>query len=342
MNTMSRIRGGLLGLACGDALGATLEFLPKRQIRLLAHRNIIGGGMLKWKAGEITDDTGMTIAVTEGILDNPRNPVKTVGDRFVKWFNANPVDVGHTCRVAIKNFQKTRSWEIASELTHFQCGQMSAGNGTLMRTLPISLVYRNDVWNIIKLSGEISKMTHYDDQASEACELYGQMIYNMMNTKLSKIEILELVLEGNETYRDVFKLKFEDVNPSGYVVDTFKCVLWAFINTETLEQCILEAVNLQGDSDTIGAIAGGLAGVYYGYDEIPTRWLKKLIIKPYLEDLCNDILHAGEYYNNVHHSHINTVGIPRDCFLYDPKTDRCDNEGRCYAKCKRITKYLRK
>lgn len=281
--------GGLFGVACGDALGGTLEFTSKEEGEKLYgyHKDIIGGGRLGLRPGDVTDDTTMAIAVAEGILENPELPINAVGRNFVEWYNTNPPDIGMTCRYAIDKYTRCGDWKEASLYVHKATNGMTAGNGTLMRCIPAALYYKN-YDKMVEVTKEQSIMTHYDKKASEACVLYNTIVYKYLNGE-EKLKAIKGVIQEHKKYGEVLSMKKCELNPSGYVVDTLQCALWCFINNSNIEDIICEAVNLYGDPDTIGAIAGGLAGVYYGYNSIPERWRNKLIVKDKLVSLSEKI-----------------------------------------------------
>lgn len=279
MKRIDKVLGGLFGVACGDALGGTLEFTSKEEGEKLYgfHREIIGGGVMNLKPGEVTDDTIMTIAVAEGILENPENPIEAIGRRFVDWYSTKPNDIGMTCEDSIRRFLQSGDWNEASLYVHKTTDGMTGGNGTLMRCIPAALYY-DDYEKMVEITKAQSKMTHYDDKAAEACVLYNTIVYKYLRGE-EKIKTIKDTLRGYEDYENIFYTKKEELHPSGYVVDSFKCALWSFINHPNSEDIICEAVNLYGDPDTIGAIAGGLAGTYYGYESLPKRWVEKILIK---------------------------------------------------------------
>lgn len=289
MKKEDRIFGGLFGVACGDALGGTLEFLSKKEGKEEYGylKEIIGGGVWNLKPGEVTDDTMMTIAVAEGILENPKDPLKSIGKNFISWYDTDPKDVGNTVKLAMEGYKKYNSWKKASSYAHKQLSQHSAGNGTLMRCIPVALYY-DDLKKIIKISKEQSMLTHYDEKAAEACELYNTIIYRYLNGE-EKLKVIEEETLKYQDYEDIMSTKKIELSPSGYVVDTLQCALWCFINTSNSEDAICEAVNIYGDPDTIGAIAGGLAGVYYGIDNIPKRWREKILVKDKLIEIGRKI-----------------------------------------------------
>ena len=253
-------------------------------------RDIIGGGWLRLKPGEWTDDTEMTLAVAEGILVNPHEPVPPIGDKFLEWFKTNPPDVGNTINAAFRSFLKLNNWCKAAEALHNK-GMRTAGNGALMRTLPIALFYRDPV-DIYIMSMSVARMTHWDPEAGLTCFLYCLLAREFINGNDDKLDAwkktvfnclhtVPLMMRGfarRIIHRDLGYVESwyeNELKPSGYTVDSLACALWCFFNSESFEESVVKAVNLGGDADTIGAITGGLAGVYWGYDSIPGRWLAK-------------------------------------------------------------------
>lgn len=286
MERLDRVLGGLFGVACGDALGGTLEFTSEFEgIKKYGyHKEIIGGGKMHLKPGEVTDDTIMIMCVAEGIIENPDFPIQTIGRRFVEWYNTRPKDIGITCSDAIGEFIDCGDWKQAGLKVYNYSDGMNAGNGSLMRCIPAALYYK-DFDQMVEITKAQSDMTHYNAKASDACILYNTLVYKLLNGG-EKLETIKEVVSGHEEYEKVFSMNKNDLNPSGYVVDSLQCALWCFINKDDVEDIICEAVNLYGDPDTIGAIAGGLAGVYYGYNAIPGRWRNKIIVKDTLKSIA--------------------------------------------------------
>ncbi len=279
----NRIAGALYGVAIGDALGAPLEFMSREQIARKHGRvtEMIGGGWLDVEPGEITDDTQMTLAVAEGIIANPEDPIQEIGARFIEWAKSGPKDIGITCSMSIRaaagrNHQEApdeKKWFEASKDTCKTNGGRSGGNGALMRTVYPGLYYEGLLEAVTK-SGNIAKMTHWDKKSTEACCLYTEML-NLITEADNNDGAwwhVDKALQGSE-----YKLEpRKGVEPTGYVVDSFKCALHSLATTNTFEEAIIEAANLGGDADTIAAITGGLAGAIYGYKEIPQRWIQEL------------------------------------------------------------------
>lgn len=280
---LNKIKGGLFGVAIGDALGASVEFMTPKQI-IEKHgvvTEILGGGMFGFHKGEVTDDTDMTLCVAKGILKNPLFPIEDIGEEFLKWQKGRPKDIGMTVQYALSFYSSSDDWEMAAKQTHTYLGEKSAGNGTLMRTLPIALAYKN-IEKIITISTQQSKMTHYDDLANEACVIYNKVAHRLLLDEELKKAIHEEV-QGTR-YEHVLSTEPTCV-PDGYVVHTMEWVVYSLLHTSSFEEAVQFAVNLGYDADTVGAITGGLAGIYYGYDTLPIRYVNDLLIKEELEDI---------------------------------------------------------
>jgi ADP-ribosyl-[dinitrogen reductase] hydrolase len=294
LKNLDKVLGGLFGVACGDALGATLEFSSVEDgfNKYGYLKDIVGGGPFDVKPGEITDDTEMTIAVAKGILEEPTMPWKTIGSYFVKWYESKPKDIGNITRMAIEEYSACKDWGEAAYRTDKKLSGKTGGNGSLMRCIPVGLYY-DDINKVKSISKIQSGLTHYAKEAALACELYSTLVYEYLRNP-SKMGVIEKTLDNYPIYSNVFYMKKEELKPTGYVVDTLRCALWCFMNTTDFETAVCEAVNLCGDSDTIGAITGGLAGVFYGYDAIPDRWKDKIIIKQELMELARNIYDRKE------------------------------------------------
>ena len=291
---LDSIRGALYGVAVGDALGAPLEFRAAESIERQhgTVRDMIGGGWLDVKPGEITDDTQMTICVCEGICERPDDPVPAIGKRFVEWHESHPKDIGATCstaiRIAIEKMRQLgadeldrKGWTAAAEAAHYKLRGQSAGNGSLMRTVYPGLFYADEKQRDL-MAEDISTMTHRDWMASDACIIYSAIIWNMTlqerpetRRKAIRAEITRLDHEGRYRIKELHS-SLATLQPTGFVVDSFKCALHCVLTTDNFEDAVVKAVNLGGDADTIGAITGGIAGALYGYSAIPERWVSAL------------------------------------------------------------------
>lgn len=281
----NHIKGALFGVAVGDALGAVTEFMNQDEIRAKYGylTEMTGGGWLGVEPGETTDDTAMTIAVAKGLLANPSEPMGRIGMEFKKWVETNPRDIGNIIRTTFDCYDG--DWFKAAEKAHKVLSGRSAGNGSLMRCLPVALAY-GDLTKMEEITALQSKMTHYDDLASEACLIYNRIANRLLKGEPLKSSIKEEIQETR--YCDAIREQ-PDVLPNGYVVNTLIWVLNILWNSSSFEESVQKAANLGGDSDTIGAIAGGIAGLYWGFEAIPDRYAEVLEPKEELETLAEKL-----------------------------------------------------
>lgn len=279
---VDRAMAAYVGLAVGDALGATVEFLTPTEIRhqIGVHGNITGGGWLRLKAGQVTDDTTMSLALGDAILAHGRVDAKAAADAFDAWMRAKPVDIGNTVRRNLISFRRTGDPEAPAS-------EHDAGNGAAMRVLPVALKCYGQPEKTTKIANRAQAHVTHHNALSDAA---GETLILMVQDLIAGRDAGEI--EGERAARLVaefpvfaYDRKRRD-NPSGFVVETMQAVLQAFFATDSFEDCLLDVVNRGGDADTTGAIAGMLAGARYGYQAIPQRWLKAL--DPGIRVRCED------------------------------------------------------
>lgn len=264
-----RARAAFLGVAVGDALGAGLEFMTPSEIRGKhgTVREIIGGGWLRLKPGQITDDTEMSLCIARAVDKAAGWSLKGIAEAFAAWLKTRPIDVGDTCRRGIRNF-------MLNGTTKAPYNQWDAGNGACMRMLPVALFTLGSDELLEKCALEQARLTHNHPLSDAACVSLGKLIHLAL-TGSSKSRLRREV-EGLLTLHENFRFEPYRGLSSAYIVDTMQTVLHFFFRTRSFEDCLVATVNQGGDADTTGAIAGMLAGAYYGREEIPNRWLKKL------------------------------------------------------------------
>jgi len=284
----NRIKGGLYGLSVGDALGCTVEFMMPEHIQKVfgVHKDIVGGGIFGFEKGEVTDDTDMALCVARGIIQAPDNPIEAIGEEFVNWVENDPKDVGMTVRQSVINYMHEKDWELASLRTHQTLNGKSGGNGSLMRCLPISLAYTN-LNHITRYSHKQSVMTHYDREAAHCCALYNQIAYFLLQGWTLE-DSFEKVLERTR-YLSSMDLKPSE-NPDAYVMNTFKWMVYTLTHTNSFEEAVVYAVNLGHDADTLASVVGGLGGIHYGYESIPSRFIDVLLCKEELDKIAENLL----------------------------------------------------
>jgi ADP-ribosyl-[dinitrogen reductase] hydrolase len=282
-----RFRGSLMGLAVGDALGAPAEFLTAEQVaqRWGVLTEMVGGGCHECQPGEVTDDTEMMLCLAESLVSLGDFDAEDVMRRYVAWFDTDPIDVGITIRTVMLGMKSGTSWERASRRAHEVLGRMTAGNGSLMRTAPIALRFARDPRRRETVALADSALTHFDPLAGWACAALGELIGAAIADELrEQLPAIAAHLRDEEprvaaVLDEAGAATRAEIVASGYVLDTLKAALWAVLSTASLEDALIAAVNLGDDADTVGAVAGALAGALYGESAIPVRWSGALTVR---------------------------------------------------------------
>lgn len=260
-----------LGLAVGDALGATVEFMTPNEIRHRhgVHDRIIGGGWLKLSAGAVTDDTEMALALGDSILHEGEVVPAAVAEAFSEWMRGKPVDIGNTVRRGIIHFRHSGE----------PCVPYSdegAGNGACMRCLPVALATLGQTETRVRQAcGEQAHVTHNNRLSDEGSYFVVQLVQAALQG--TSKQVLQTLLDSFQSRHPAFRYTGRAMQqPSGYIVDTLIAVFQAFVATDSFERALVDVVNRGGDADTTGAILGMIAGAHYGLDAIPGAWLKAL------------------------------------------------------------------
>lgn len=253
-----KLKSAVYGLAVGDALGVPVEFMKRGSFHVTG---MTGYGSHNQPAGTWSDDTSMTLATCDSIRVLGRVDCDDIRNRFRQWlYNAeytvdNVVfDVGNTTARALRCGKGEDS-------------EYSNGNGSLMRILPLAFTNAED-----ELIGEVSAITHAHTLSKSICIKYVGLARALLNGMPLKDALTDL---GKETAALAELTEFE-IKSSGYVVDTFRAALWSLATTDNYKDAVLKAVNLGDDTDTVGAVTGGLAGIVYGTDGIPGEWIDML------------------------------------------------------------------
>ena len=282
---LDKIKGGLFGVAIGDALGGTTEFMSEQEIKNKYGQltDIIGGGVWQLSPGEVTDDTAMTLCVAKGIIQSPDDPIPYIGEEFLNWYAQKPKDVGIIISQVLTIYKD--NWEEAAKEVHYRLSGKSAGNGSLMRCLPIPLAYA-DQKKMEELTVRHSKMTHYDDLAAEACLIYNRIASRLLNGDGLAVSLRE---ETAGTLYEEALTSEPDCPPDGFVVHTMKWVVHILSNMHTFEEVAVAAANKGHDTDTVAAIACGLKGIETGYGQLPERFKQKILIQEELSQAAADL-----------------------------------------------------
>jgi len=281
-----RALGAYMGMAIGDALGATVEFMTPREIHNMygMHRKIIGGGWLKLKPGQVTDDTGMSLALGDSIITANGFNTKAAADAFADWLKSKPVDCGATCRRGIRRYMLDGSLEAPPN-------DGDAGNGACMRNLSVTLATLGDDKEFVAGTLAQCRITHHHPLSDAASLALGRMTQQLIMG--GGIKACRLIANTLISSHPAFRFDPYPKRASAYIVDTVQTVLYFFFRTDSFESCVTQVVNQGDDADTTGALAGMLTGAAYGVQDIPAYWLKRLdpevalTIEAQTDDLLN-------------------------------------------------------
>ncbi len=267
----ARALGAYLGLAVGDALGATVEFMTPSEIRERhgVHRDILGGGWLRLRKGQVTDDTEMALALGRSILAEGRVEPRAVAEAFSTWMRAKPVDIGHTVRRGIAHYRQTGEIEVPPNA-------YDAGNGACMRCLPVALFTLGATPEAVAAANLAQAHVTHHSPLGDAGTL---TVIRMVQTALAGGSLADLQAEAQDLAAVHPEYRYDrrrTENPGGYLPETLAAVFQALFATETFETAMIEVVNRGGDADTTGAILGMMAGALHGRSAIPKHWLQHL------------------------------------------------------------------
>ncbi len=310
---------GIMGVVLGDALGNPVQFMSREDVRKAPVTGMRGGGAYKTPVGTWTDDTSMTLAALSSINRLGMIDPKDIMEQFCKWLKegkytpfGEAFDIGRGTWDAIMRY--LREGDIKT------CGgifERENGNGSLMRIMPACL-YCAELQIKGLLTDEeaaglihtVSGLTHNHLRSKIACGLYYFMVRALLDPAPDmETDLIHRLSEGLDDgfafygsrlqcvtelshyarLRNLFSFKdlpAQEIRSSGYVVDTLEAAVWSLITTESFETALLKAVNLGEDADSVGAVCGGLAGLYYGYEDMPADWLNVLQRREWIETLC--------------------------------------------------------
>ncbi len=293
MDLTSRRRGCLLGLACGDAVGTTVEFLPRGSFPPVT--DMVGGGPFALPVGAWTDDTSMALCLAASLAELGRFDPADQMARYCRWHETGYLsstgrcfDIGLTVRGSLDRFRRT------GDPFSGPTDRDSAGNGCLMRLAPVPLFCHPDAAETVRLSGESARTTHGAAECVEASRLLGAMLGRALSgatkedvlfgSPPDEFETPKVRAIATGTYRDV---PASAVRGSGYVIACLEAAAWCFWHATTFRDAVLKAANLGDDADTTAAVCGQLAGAFHGEPGIPAEWLAKLVMAAEIRALAD-------------------------------------------------------
>lgn len=313
--TTEQIKAVMIGHAVGDALGVPVEFCSRTELKSNPVRDMGEYGTYSVPKGSWSDDTSMALGALDILKEDELNFDKIMVN-FGRWYykdeftpTGKMFDAGGTCVGAINNY-------FIHKKSYLECGmngESQNGNGSLMRIHPFVLYLSNKEITIekkLEIIHTASAITHAHERSEVACGIYAFVLWELLENPcresiISGLKKADCYYKDKSCEYEIYKsMLFEkiaglycddksntkvtrdEIKSTGYVVSTLEASIWCLLNTSSYEECVLLAVNLGDDTDTVGAVAGGLAGALYGYDKIPVKWTDALLKRNYIEGMC--------------------------------------------------------
>lgn len=305
----NKVKAGIMGVCIGDALGVPVEFRSREQLKRAPVTKMRALGTHHQPAGTWSDDSSLTLCLADSLCNGYNT--ENMALKFLQWYNAEiwtphgrVFDIGIATRQAMYKISKGYTPQLCGGTSEFD-----NGNGSLMRILPL-LFYIKDFpvearFDKIK---EVSSITHGHIRSVIACFIYLEFLLEILNGT-EKIEAYHKIQQSIKHFLDytpvcsqtemdkferilnknIFEYEEEKIGSGGYVLHSLEASLWCFLNSESYSEAVLKAVNLGEDTDTTGAITGGIAGIYYGFESIPQEWIAELVRKDDIEALCEKL-----------------------------------------------------
>ncbi|QRA44178.1 ADP-ribosylglycohydrolase family protein [Chryseobacterium cucumeris] len=305
----NKVKAGIMGVCIGDALGVPVEFKKREDLKRFPVTKMLEYMSWNQPKGTWSDDSSLTLCLADEL--SKRYDLEKIGQSFVKWnkyghwtAHGRLFDIGGTTRHSLARLIKGESARFSGNIF-----EEDNGNGSLMRILPLAfyLEKENDIQKLYLTVKEVSAITHGHFRSVFACFIYVIFAIQLLKGKNKKeayeqtqnitlkyaeeqgfnpneIELFRRILKN-----DISKYPEDEIKSGGYVLQSLEASLWCFLNSETYSEAVLKAVNLGEDTDTTGAITGGIAGIYYGYENIPQEWISELVRKDDIEALCEKL-----------------------------------------------------
>ncbi|SDQ44645.1 ADP-ribosylglycohydrolase [Chryseobacterium soldanellicola] len=303
------VKAGIFGVCIGDALGVPVEFRSREQLKRSPVTKMRALGTHHQPAGTWSDDSSLALCLAESLCQG--YDIEDVALKFLQWYNAEIwtphgriFDIGIATRQAIYKISKGYTPQLCGGTSEFD-----NGNGSLMRILPLLFYMKNlSIEQRFDRVKEISSITHAHIRSVISCFIYMEFLLEILNgaekfeayqkmkstvkyfldnnpiCSQNEMDKFERILNNN-----IFEYEEDKIGSSGYVLHSLEASLWCFLNSESYSEAVLKAVNLGEDTDTTGAITGGIAGIYYGFENIPEEWIAELVRKDDIENLCSKL-----------------------------------------------------
>lgn len=277
-------RGVLLGLACGDALGRPVEFMSANAIATEYGRldEMVGFGTWNQPAGTITDDTDQALCIARSLVDKGRFDPADIAARFVAWYDSDPFDIGRMTMQSLSRLKHGDEWDEAGQQVWEASPEgQNAGNGSVMRCPPLAIPYVDDWQRLVEVSRDSSRITHADQRCTDGCAILTLTVAGLLQDADAPLEdaldhVAGAPAELTSALEPIARGASPDLQTSGYVVHSLQTALYDGLHADSVTEAIVTAVNRGGDTDTIGAIAGAVAGARFGASDLPDQWLSAI------------------------------------------------------------------
>lgn len=298
----NRVIGSFIGLACGDAVGTSLEFKPRGSFDPI--EDMIGGGPFNLLPGEWTDDTSMALCLAESLLYKKGFDATDQMNRYCNWYHHGYMsctnecfDIGCTVSTALNRYLQTNNPFSGSVDIN------SSGNGSLMRLAPIAMVYRSSPIKLLSFAEDSSRTTHASSECVDSCRYLASLLVAAYSS-VNKDEIFNISFKPStpkvaSIASGAWKNKnYNELKGSGYVIQSLEAAIWCFYHSTDFKDAILLSANLGDDADTTAAICGQLAGAYYGLESIPAEWRARLAWSEKLHQIAECLYDLGASIEN--------------------------------------------
>lgn len=309
MNTkLELIKSGIWGVCVGDALGLPVQFKPRSYMQQNPISGMIGYGTYNQPPGSWSDDGSMTLCIAESLSRG--YDLDDIAKNFMNWFqngfltpHGKAYDIGGSTQNSVK-----RLLSGTSPLHSGDANIETNGNGSLMRTLPLAYYFHfnnSDETTKYKIIKEVSAITHAHPLSVISCYIYIDFALQILQGSSIENSFQKIVADKGKYYgylnqaeqvyfQNVFEKDLKNftepqIKSSGFVIDSLEASFWCLLNSTSYKETVIKAVNLGDDTDTIAAIAGGVAGIYYGYDTIPIDWINAIVKASDIDSVCESL-----------------------------------------------------
>lgn len=310
---VDNVIGALMGVAVGDAMGVPHEFKSRSEMRKNPVTRMVGHGTYNQPLGTWSDDSSLTFCLAESLLNGYN--LKDIAEKFIQWRSkaywtarGRVFDIGMTTAKALNRLEEILDNDWLDELKEqkYHGDSYENGNGSLMRIIPLLFYIKGKtIKEQFDIIWDVSALTHRHIRAAMCCLIYLRLAEKLLQgqdkiaayTEMRKeilafweeIQFSELEHKYFEKViqHDIRDTALDDIKTGGYVIEVLESSLWFFLNRDSYKEVVLSSINLGHDTDTGAAIAGGLAGLYYGVKGIPELWVASIA-------RMEDIMELGE------------------------------------------------